>query len=292
MTIGLALSGGAVRGAAHVGVLKALVEAQIPITFVSGTSAGSLVGGGYAAGRSLSELEQFAGNLDDRLLDFNSSGAAKALVGSFFGRKASFSGMFKGNQVQKLAYQLTFGMNIREAPILVALCAVDLVSGSTVFFTNAEIRSVRGDYVVCNDALMADAIAASCTIPAVFVPRRFGEMNLVDGGVTEYAPVKVLRDMGADYVIAVDLGRDAGDKQQAGDLLEVASRSFDIMSRRLAGTTLQHADAVIAPYVADVGLFDFTRSGELIERGYKAAKRMIPTIKMQMNRPYLQRKAT
>lgn len=292
MIIGLALSGGAVRGAAHVGVLKALVEAQIPISIVSGTSAGSLVGGGYAAGRSLAELEDFAASLDDGLLDFNSTGAAKAVVSSIFGRKASFSGMFKGNQVQKLAHRLTFGMNIREAPIMVALCAVDLVSGSTVFFTNAEIQSIRGDYVVCNDIPMADAIAASCTIPSVFVPRPFGDMSLVDGGVTEYAPVKVLRDMGADYVIAVDLGRDTGEKQKADDLLEIASRSFDIMSRRLAGTTLQYANAVIAPYVADIGLFDFSRVNELIERGYKAAKRMIPTIKMQLNRPFSQRQAT
>lgn len=292
MTIGLALSGGAVRGAAHVGVMKALSEAQIPFSIVSGTSAGSLVGGGFAAGRSIAELEEFALGLDDKLLDFNSIGAAKAVVGSIFGRKAAFSGMFKGNEVYKLAHRLTYGMHIREAPIKVALCAVDINSGATIFFTNTAIPPVQGDYIVNNDILMAEAITASCTIPAVFVPRPFGDMSLVDGGVTEYAPVKVLRDMGADYVIAVDLGRDSGERQKADDILEISSRSFDIMSRRLAGNTLQFADVVIAPYVADIGLFEFKRIPELIQRGYKAAKRMIPTINMQRIRPSSQRKAT
>jgi NTE family protein len=292
MEIGLALSGGAVRGMAHIGVLKALEEAQIPVSIVSGTSAGSLVGGCYAAGRSVAELEAAALKLNDKLLDFNSSGAAKAVVGSIFGKRAAFSGLFKGNEVWKLAARLTDGRVMVDALFKVALCAVDLHTGETLFYTNTDIPSVRDDYTVERDALMADAITASCSIPAVFVPRRVGGRSLVDGGVTEYAPVKVLRDMGAGYVIAVDLGREAKEKQDADGVLEIAARSFDIMSRRLAGESLEHADVVIAPYVADVGLFDFSRTAELIERGYKAAKRMIPTIKMHVFRADSRRAAT
>lgn len=292
MTIGLALSGGAVRGTAHIGVMKALDEAQIPYSILSGTSAGSLVGGVYASGMPLSQIEAEALKLDEKLLDFNSSGAAKAVVGAIFGRKAAFSGMFKGNEVFKLADRLTDGMNIKDAPIKVALCTVDLYSGNTIFYTNANIPSVRGEYIVHNDVRMADAITASCTIPAVFVPRAVGPYSLVDGGVTEYVPVKVLRDMGAGYVIAVDLGRDSGERQNADNILEISARSFDIMSRRLAGNSLANADLVIAPYVADIGLFDFKRIPELIDRGYKAAKRMIPTLKMHAFRAGLQRKAT
>jgi NTE family protein len=292
MKIGLALAGGALRGAAHVGVLKALEEAHIPISIVSGTSAGSLVGGMLAAGRSVADLEAEALNLNDKLLDFNSIGAAKAIVGSIFGRPVGFSGMFKGNEVYKLARRITYGKNISEAPMQVALCAVDLNSGNTVFFTNAPIHTIKGDYVVVNDIEMAQAIAASCTIPAIFAPRPFKEMSLVDGGVTEYVPVKVLRDMGADYVIAVDLGRDSKEAQKADNLLEISSRSFDIMSRRLAESTLAYANAVITPYVADIGLFEFKKADECIARGYKAAKRMIPTIKMHLFRDNSQRVAT
>lgn len=292
MSIGLALSGGAVLGTAHIGVMKALAEAQIPCTMVSGTSAGSLVGGIYASGRSLKEMEDAALSLTDNMLDFNSSGAAKALVGSVFGRRSSFSGFFKGNEVFKLAYRMTGGMYIREAPIMVALSAVDVNSGNTVFFTNVDIPSVKGDYVVKNNILMAEAITASCTIPAVFVPRRVGEMTLVDGGVTEYVPVKVLRDMGADYVIAVDLGRAAGVRKKPDDMLEIVGQSYEIMARRLAENSLTHADTVIAPYVSDIGLFEFKRIPELIERGYNAARRMIPTIKMQMIRAGSRRVAT
>jgi NTE family protein len=292
MEIGLALSGGAVRGMAHIGVLKALEEAQIPFSMISGTSAGSLVGGVYAAGLSTSQIEAEALKLNDKLLDFNSSGLAKAVVGSIFGRKAAFSGIFKGKEVWKLADRMTNGINVQDAPKKVALCAVDLVRGETLFFTNANIPSVRDDYTVINDAIMADAITASCSIPVVFMPRPFGDRSLVDGGVTEYVPVKVLRDMGAGYVIAVDLGREAKQTQPADGVLEIAARSFDIMSRRLAGESLEHADVVIAPFVADIGLFDFSRTAELIERGYKAAKRMIPTIKMHVFQANSRRGAT
>lgn len=292
MNIGLALSGGAVRGTAHIGVMKALDEAQIPYSILSGTSAGALVGGVYASGRSLAEIEAEALKLNDKLLDFNSIGAAKAVIGSLFGKKVGFSGMFKGNEVYRLADRLTGGIDIKEAPIKVALCVVDLNSGATIFYTNADIPSVRGEYTVRSDIRMAEAITASCTIPAVFVPRQVGNCSLVDGGVTEYVPVKVLRDMGAGYVIAVDLGRDTGERQKADNILEISARSFDIMSRRLTGTTLDHADLVISPYVADIGMFEFKRIPELIERGYKAAKRMVPTIKMQAFRASLQRKAT
>lgn len=289
MSIGIALSGGAVRGGAHIGVLRALEEARIPISMVSGTSSGALVGGAYAAGRSVDDMEREALALNDSLLDFNKSGAARAVVASFFGRKASLTGLFKGEEVHRLAVRLTRGMRLDGALLKVALCAVDVHSGETVFFTNARIPPVPGDYTVINDALLADAITASTAIPAMFKPLSFGGRSLVDGGVTEYVPVKVLRDMGASRVIAVDLGRDEGERQQADGILEIATRSFDIMSRRLAGTTLQHADAVIAPYVSDIGLFDFKRMAECMERGYKAAKRMIPSIKLQLFRENPQR---
>lgn len=292
MEIGLALSGGAVRGMAHIGVLKALEEAQILFPIISGTSAGSLVGGFYAAGRSVAELEAVALTLNDKLLDFNSSGAAKAVVGAVFGKKTAFSGLFRGNEIWKLADRMTGGIDVKDAPRKVALCAVDLASGETLFFTNAGISPVRGEYTVIRSAPMADAIAASCSIPVVFEPRPFEGRKLVDGGVTQYAPVKVLRDMGAGYVIAVDLGREAKETQKAEGVLEIAARSFDIMSRRLAGESLDHADVVIAPYVADVGSFDFSRAAELIDRGYKAAKRLMPTIKMHVFRADSQRYAT
>lgn len=292
MLIGLALSGGALRGAAHIGVLKALGEAGIPVHIVSGTSAGSLVGGFLAAGRSVEDMEAEALTLDDRLLDFNSTGAAKAIVGSVFGRRTAFGGVFKGNEVYKLARRMTHGINIKDAPVPVALCAVDLNSGETVYFTNVGIPSLPGEYLIVNDADMALAITASCTIPAVFAPRPFGAMSLVDGGVTDYVPVKILRDMGADFVIAVDLGREAGKGELPDNLLEVSSRSLDLMGRRLAENSLQYADAVIAPIVSDIGLFDFRRAGECIARGYKAAKRLVPTIKMQMLRGDSQRNPT
>ncbi len=280
--VGLALSGGAIRGVAHIGVIKALEEARIPIHCISGTSAGSLVGGIYACGVPVHILEAEALALNDKLLDFNASGAAKAVLSLFGGRRVGFKGLIKGDGVQKLAWRLTGGKNIRDAQLGLALCAVDLLSGQTIFFTNARLKPRRGDYIVDNDVSIADAVAASSTIPAVFVPRPCKDWLLVDGGVTEYVPVKVLRDMGAKFVIAVDLGKEAGVPKAPDDFLEISSRSLDIMGRRLADFSGQKADAIIAPFVSDVDLFDFKRTPELLERGYEAAKKMIPSIRSAM----------
>ena len=287
--VGLALSGGAIRGVAHIGVIKALEEARIPIHCISGTSAGSLVGGIYACGVPVHILEAEALALNDKLLDFNASGAARAVLSLFGGRQVGFKGLIKGNGVQKLAWRLTGGKNIRDAQLGLALCAVDLLSGQTIFFTNANLKPHRGDYIVDNDVPIADAIAASSTIPAVFVPRPCKDWLLVDGGVTEYVPVKVLRDMGANFVIAVDLGKEAGVPKAPGDFLEISSRSLDIMGRRLADFSGQKADAIIAPFVSDVDLFDFKRTPELLERGYEAAKKMIPSIRSAMGCTYSRR---
>lgn len=282
--VGLALSGGALRGVAHIGVLKALEEAHIRVDCVSGTSAGSLVGGVYACGVPVHILEGEALALNDRLLDFNGKGAAKAVLSIFGGRKAGFQGLIKGDGVWKLANRLTGGRSVANAEMGMALCAVDLLSGRTIFFSNVKLRPKNKDYIVDNEVPMADAITASCAIPAVFVPRTVGQWLLVDGGVTEYVPVKVLRDMGCNFVIAVDLGKEELPTPPQNDFLEIASRSLDIMGRRLATFSGNQANAVIAPFVSDIGLFDFKRSKECMERGYDAARRMLPSIKSAMGR--------
>ena len=281
--VGLALSGGALRGVAHIGVLRALEEAHIPVDCVSGTSAGSLVGGVYACGVPVHILEAEALALNDRLLDFNAKGAAKAMLSIFGGRRVGFQGLIKGDGVWKLANRLTGGKSVANASMGMALCAVDLLSGHTIFFSNARLRPTN-DYVVDNETPMADAITASCSIPAVFVPRPVKDWVLVDGGVTEYVPVKVLRDMGCTFVIAVDLGKEELPTPSQNDFLEISSRSLDIMGRRLATFSGNQANAVIAPFVSDIGLFDFKRSKECMERGYDAARKMLPSIRSALGK--------
>lgn len=282
LMVGLALSGGALRGVAHIGVLKALEEAHIPVDCVSGTSAGSLVGGVYACGVPLHILESEALALTDRLLDFNATGAAKAVLSIFGGRSVGFQGLIKGDGVWRLANRLTGAKAVCDAQMRMALCAVDLLSGKTIFFTNVNLRPRANDYIIEQNVPIADAITASCSIPAVFAPRTVKDWLLVDGGVTEYVPVKVLRDMGCNFVIAVDLGREELPTPPQNDFLEISSRSLDIMGRRLASFSDNKADAVVAPMVSDIGLFDFKRSAECMQRGYDAARKCIPSIRSMM----------
>ncbi len=277
MTLGLALSGGALRGVAHIGVLQALQEANIPIHMISGCSAGSLIAGIYASGMPVSMLRERALRLDNNILDLNTMGAARAIVSRFTGQRVRMTGIFRGEALNKLAYELTGGLTLDEIPMPLAIVSLDLLSGQAVYFTNGVVSGK--DWVIERETLAADAISASSAIPAVFMPRQIGPYLLVDGGAVDSVPSAILRAMGADIVVSVDLGQQEHHAQPPSDILEITTRSYDLMSRKMVDCTNRKATYTISPLVDDIGLFDFTRTEECIERGYDAAKKAIPTLK-------------
>ncbi len=277
MTLGLALSGGALRGVAHIGVLQALQEPNIPIQMISGCSAGALVAGAYASGTPASVLRARALRLGSSILDLNTLGAARAIVSRFTGQPVRLAGIFRGEALHRLAYELTGGLTLDEIPMPLAIVSLDLLSGRAVYFTNGTVNGK--EWVVEREALAADAICASSAIPAVFVPRQLGPYLLVDGGAVDSVPSAILRAMGADVVVSVDLGQLEHHAQPPSDILEITTRSYDLTSRKLVGFTNRKADYTIAPLVDDIGLFDFTRTEECIQRGYEAAKKAIPALK-------------
>jgi NTE family protein len=176
-TVGLALSGGAARGIAHVGVLQALVENQIPIDFIAGTSAGALVGGAAASGMPLSELETLGRNLRWRDI----------------GRMTmSRSGVQSNERLEQYLRERLPATRFEELPIPFAAVATELSTGKAIVLRD------RGD--------VPFAIRASCAIPGWYLPVVDEEgRQLVDGGLVANIPVSVARSLGADIVIAVDV---------------------------------------------------------------------------------------
>ncbi len=178
--IGLALGGGAARGWAHIGVIEALIERGIKVDYVSGTSMGSLVGAAYASGR-LRELKSFAEGLKlKKLLSF---------LDIVFPR----SGLIDGKKVEVLIKGVVDGRRIEDLPIPFRAVSADLMTGK-------EYVSSSGDII--------GAIRGSISIPGVFTPLKNGDKVLVDGGLVNPLPVSVVKDMGADFVIAVDVNKD------------------------------------------------------------------------------------
>ncbi len=250
--IGLALSGGGARGFAHLGVIKALVENDIPIDLIAGTSAGSFVGGAFAAGMTVDEIIR----IGRKLSWFN-------IAGFSYSPRGLLSNAAMGTFIVQ-NFPVT---KFEELKIPFAACACDLETGGEVVFKET------GD--------LALAIRASCAIPGVFVPVDFPDgSHLIDGGVVSPMPTKAVRDLGADIVIAVDLiacGSTYWGKPST--LLGTFFQSAMMLLRTASRNQHYQADIVIEPQIAHIRPDEIAKREELIELGYDAASEKIQDIK-------------
>ncbi len=250
--IGLALGAGSARGFAHIGVLKALDEAGFKADVVAGTSAGSLVGVFYAAGYTPWQMEEVALKVRDiDVADISS---------------ASKRGMFAGDALQKLVNEYVKNTPLERLKLPFAAVATNLKTGEQV-----SLRS--GD--------SGAAVRASCSIPGVFVPATIAGVELVDGGLVSPLPVKAARMLGADFVIAVDVGSKPSNNPHGG-LYEVLLQSFEIMGRSLTQLEAQTADYVIRPDTQRFSSSDFSVRKDLIQAGYEAGLVAVGELRSRM----------
>ena len=178
--LGLALGGGGARGCAHVGVIKALTLAGIPVDYIAGSSIGSVVGGVFASG----DMEEF----ENYLLQISWMDVVK-----HFDPGVPYQGLFRGHKVVKLLDKLITHKKFSELNIPLTVVATDLETGEAVHINRGKV---------------IDAIRASIAIPGIFTPFKKGDQFLIDGGVVNPMPVDVVRHMGADVVIGVDLNHE------------------------------------------------------------------------------------
>mgnify|MGYP001518487615 FL=1 len=234
MGYGLALAGGGTRGAAHVGVLKALMEAGLRPDAVAGASAGGIVAGLFASGMSVSRMEQAVLHLEKHggeYLDPDYSGLLAFMPQLLTGKGVNLSGLIKGDKLQDYFFQMTGRKHMDEAVFKLVIPAVDLISGNTICFTNSdqvrEMEHVTWEW----NGYLCEAMMAGASVPAIFAPRKLGRYFLVDGGVTDILPVNLLQAAGIRDVLAVDIG---GDYEAPSDhsVMEVASHSFSIRRQR------------------------------------------------------------
>lgn len=246
--IGLALSGGAVLGAAHIGVLEALEEHGIRPSCVAGTSAGSAVGAVYCAGMSLRRIRQVA-------LDLEWAQIGRVVIPR--------RGFLDGSRLEESIVELIGDRTFDDLPIRFAAAAADLASEQLVILSEGRV---------------ARAVRASCALPGVFTPVEREGRLLVDGGLINNLPVSAVIDMGADYVIAVDLSAPpAASREMPESLLEIWFLSVATLIRN-AHREASLADTVIRPDVGEFSWIDISSIPTLIERGREAAEAAIPQI--------------
>ena len=263
--IGLALGGGGAKGLAHIGVLKVLERNDIPIDYIAGTSIGAMVGGYYAASKSVSYVEKMA-------LDSNMSRFASLMF-----ELTREGGLVRGNKILAYLEKSLDGIDFSELEIPFAAVATELNCGETVYFEK------KGD--------VAAAIRASISYPPVFSPFKIKNRLFVDGGLSCQVPVKKVFDMGADVVIAVALENDyifkkrEFDKEAAfgntfGNTYRVLNSSIKVLVKRLGEYDTKCANVVISPKVGSLRTWmDFGKSDRIIKIGEDAAKKSIKDIK-------------
>lgn len=248
--VGLALGGGVVRGMAHIGVLQVLQAEGIPIDFVAGTSVGSLVGAAFAGGVDLQELERLVPTL-----------SWPKLVAPSWPR----NGMLNSTKLGRFVDSLIGKRQIEELEIPYAAVAVD---------------HATGEEVILREGPVSLAVRASAAIPGLFQPINMDGRRLIDGGLVNNVPASVVRSMGADIVIAVDV-RDYNyfDPGEQGGLIVSFLRGYDIMIHRAARTELEWADVAIQATKAGSNPYSFKLAQALIEAGREQARQALPTIR-------------
>ena len=250
--IGLALGGGGSRGLAHLGVIKVLKENNIPIDFIAGSSIGAMVGGFYASGLTIEKM------IEDAL-----STNWRKVFSVLFEPNLRY-GLIGGNKVRRFIESYIGKKRFEECKIPFRSVATDLKTGEAIVFKTGE---------------MASAIRASMAIPLIFKPEEINGKILGDGGLSMPIPVKIVKDMGAKIIIAVNLNKHYYDEKWKPKLYNIANYSLNILRHHLALSNLGDADIIIDVSITkDLSWYRFVNGRNKILAGEKAMEEKLPEL--------------
>ena len=247
---GLALGGGAARGFAHVGVIQVLEEAGLKPDFVVGTSAGSLVAAFYASGKNGAQLQQLSEAMDEATI----TDWTIPLLGR---------GMMRGDALARYVNSKTGNQKIEDLSMPLGVVATDLQTGQGVLFQ-------RGD--------LGMAVRASSSVPSVFEPVKIGTREFVDGGLVSPVPVRFARQMGAEFVLAIDISS-TPENAKTGDMFQILMQTFTIMGKSINNFELREADVVVKPALGAIGAAEFSARRKSIEAGRAAMLAALPKVR-------------
>jgi len=277
--IGLVLGGGGAKGAAHIGVLKLLEELKVPIDYIGGTSMGALVASMYASGMSPEEIEQIVTSLDWD--DLFSDSPPRSEI-DFWRKRDDFtilSGLELGikNGGLRTPRAVIAGQKIGLLFETILMPVSDITDFDKLPTPYRAVASdlETGDTVVLKSGRLADAARASMSVPGVFPPVEVNGRYLADGGIVRNLPVDVVRSMGADIIIAVDVGQNLPSREELGSPMSIMNQMVDIMIKENVKAQidqLEKQDVFIRPDLGNISSGDFKRGKEAIERGLKAAR--------------------
>lgn len=285
--IGLALSGGGVRGAVHLGIVNVLQKNGIYPDIIAGTSAGSIVGALYAAGVNLDEfLEEFKSINPVCLLDPTVSGVYVLLLFYYYWTKKPVvnwtfpKGLFKGEKIERFLEDTLGKKGFNNLKVPLSVVSADINTGETVVFCPRKNvpRKKMDNTVFITDQSLAAAVRASISIPGIFLPKMVKGRALVDGGIKNNIPVDILYAQKAKNIIGVDLGV-TKNRPKVDSVVDILMATIDIMGDELSYyIRKEYPGYYIYPNIQGVGYKDFNRILEIVEYGEKVAEKELQNI--------------
>ena len=251
--IALVLGGGGARGLAHIGILKVFEREGFKPDLVVGTSMGAMIGGSFALGQPTSKMEQMA---------------TSVVWTDIFDPTIPKLGIIDGGKMEKIISNLYEGRTFHDTAIPLAVVTTDIENAEESVYT-------QGDLVI--------AVRASCSWPGIFNPVRYEGRLIVDGGIMNSVPVTIAKKLGADFVIACDVGFCVTKGVEINNIVRIMLQSFQIMGQELNTFQSRDADILIEPDLGDIDQAAFDKAGQIIAIGQKTAENMFPAIQKALD---------
>ena len=278
MKTGLCLSGGGVKGAAHIGALKAFQEYNIKFNLISGTSSGSIIATLYSLGYSPDDMLDIFKTYCKKIKYIDFYTIFKLIKDFVLSGKISITGLNSGIIIQKLINKFAYKKNIKninQIKIPLFIPSIDSKTGSIIIFTSKILRNTFSDNTFFVDNInIGTAVRASCSFPGIFSPVNYKNFLLLDGGIRENTPWKILKQMGADNIFNIIFENDISENC-CNNIVDIVHTSIDILCHELSTYELYGATNIIKINSSNISLLDCSKIDFLYELGYKSTKKML-----------------
>ncbi|MBQ2836222.1 MAG: patatin-like phospholipase family protein [Clostridia bacterium] len=279
MGIGIALTGGGIRGIAHAGVLKALEENDIKIEAISGTSAGSIVAALYAMGYKPYYIYILFKKYAQEIINIGNAPIVNGIGNFVRNRKIGFAGINDGTAFEKMYNEVALKKGIKvigDIKMPLAIPAVDILDSKEYIFTNCAPRNNPYDNYITEIGI-GKAVRASSSFPAMFCPCEFKNHMFMDGGTLDNIPVIPLKRMCQNKIMAVNFAADP--VQEDSDVMDIIMKTLDIMGNKISEEALQQCDFLLTVPTDRAGLFDIDKLDKCYKFGYDSVIQNLEKIK-------------
>ena len=284
LKLGLVLSGGGIRGAVHIGVLKALEENNINIDIIGGTSSGSLVAALYAMGYSPYHIYELFKRYGKVITAIDRKPIINGIGSYITTKKFNISGINNGLAIENLYNEFASKKDIfkiKDIKIPIVIPTIDIVDGKEYVFTNTIPKGEKGNKYI-TDISIGTAVRASSSFPAIFCPCKYKDHIFLDGGTLDNAPIREVRLQGADKVITVNF--EPIKISTESDVMDIVLRTIDIMGSKIIEEDVRDSDLILSiPTEDSIGFLDTNQIESLYRYGYNKTIREMSQIKNLLN---------